>query len=70
MAYPAPTGREMAIEALLDREPHGDAYRVSRVLVCLLVIFHLFCVVSGLVSDQCIEIAGGGGSYGFEQPSK
>jgi hypothetical protein len=35
MAYPAPTGRELAIEALLDREPHGDAYRVSRVLVSL-----------------------------------
>ena len=33
MAYPAPNGRELAIEALLDREPHGDAYRVSRVLV-------------------------------------
>lgn len=33
MAFPAPTGRELAIEALLDREPHGDAYRVLRVLV-------------------------------------
>jgi len=33
MAYPAPNGRELAIEALLDREPNGDAYRVSRVLV-------------------------------------
>lgn len=33
MAYPAPSGRELAIEALLDREPNGDAYRVSRVLV-------------------------------------
>jgi len=32
MAYPAPNGRELAIEALLDREPNGDAYRVSRVL--------------------------------------
>ena len=33
MAWPAPTGRERAIEALIDREPHGDYYRAARVVV-------------------------------------
>ena len=29
----APSGREMAIETLLDMEPHGSFYRAARVLV-------------------------------------
>ena len=28
-----PTGRERAIEALIDREPFGSFYRASRVIV-------------------------------------
>jgi hypothetical protein len=28
-----PTGRERAIESLIDREPHGNYYRAARVVV-------------------------------------
>jgi hypothetical protein len=34
-SYSVPTGRDLAIEALLDREPHGDYYRVARLVVRL-----------------------------------
>jgi hypothetical protein len=30
---PGPTGRERAIETLIDREPQGNFYRASRVVV-------------------------------------
>jgi hypothetical protein len=32
-----PTGRERAIESLIDREPHGNYYRAARVVVRLSV---------------------------------
>jgi len=36
----APTGRELAIQALIDREPHGDYYRAVRVAVSVYCYFH------------------------------
>jgi hypothetical protein len=45
MAWPTPTGRERAIEALIDREPHGDFYRAARVVVRCSTIYIVYIVV-------------------------
>jgi hypothetical protein len=37
-----PTGRERAIESLIDREPHGNYYRAARVVVRI-VLNLIYC---------------------------
>jgi hypothetical protein len=34
-----PTGRERAIESLIDREPHGNYYRAARVVVRIVIFY-------------------------------